>query len=594
MASESVTSLDMASQVKAPLAINCTILFLVLIVVGMRIWTRVRGVGLGLDDGLVAVATILGILCLGLQGFFSTIGMGYDAVPSSPHYEELITNSNLILKILFGFDMLYVHALAIIKTSVLCFYLRVFAGAPRALRRVIQALLGLVGAWTVAFSLALAFVCHPLPFRWDPTIPGGACGSQTAMYATLIVTNVVMDLVIMMLPMYTIFSLKMRGPEKIGLMACFSLGMAIVVASCVRLTTIFNDKYDITNPTGGALSTNIFLCVFEVLLGILCICLPTLGPMYMRLAMRFLNSSTTSRLRGGNGRGARRLYGYGHSSSASGGSSTPLDAKRHVAARGPQQQPPPPRLRHGALVAALQPPRRGGDDAHGLQPEHGVLLRDDGGQLHRPRGVAAAQRPPDLPAPDPADAAPAGAGAEPVRVRLGAEPDPVPPPQQQRPARQRDERHREALRHDGRLRPRLHLRPLVHLVRLHRRRRRRRQLAALLGPLLRRPRARAPAAAGDRRREHGAPVPAPALAQGAAGQHDAALDVARPQRQRDVGIVPAEEEGAHRDELAHDARLTRVVGARPAPLPRQEALVAAPEREREHEPAVVVVPGGRE
>ncbi|KAK7996522.1 hypothetical protein PG989_004562 [Apiospora arundinis] len=322
MASESVTSLDMASQVKAPLAINCTILFLVLIVVGMRIWTRVRGVGLGLDDGLVAVATILGILCLGLQGFFSTIGMGYDAVPSSPHYEELITNSNLILKILFGFDMLYVHALAIIKTSVLCFYLRVFAGAPRALRRVIQALLGLVGAWTVAFSLALAFVCHPLPFRWDPTIPGGACGSQTAMYATLIVTNVVMDLVIMMLPMYTIFSLKMRGPEKIGLMACFSLGMAIVVASCVRLTTIFNDKYDITNPTGGALSTNIFLCVFEVLLGILCISLPTLGPMYMRLAMRFLNSSTTSRLRGGNGRGARRLYGYGHSSSASGGSSS--------------------------------------------------------------------------------------------------------------------------------------------------------------------------------------------------------------------------------------------------------------------------------
>ncbi|KAK7926657.1 hypothetical protein PG985_003655 [Apiospora marii] len=321
MASESVTSLAMASQVKAPLAINCTILFLVLIVVGLRIWTRVRGVGLGIDDGMIVVATILGILCLGVQGFFGTIGMGYDAVPSSPHYEELITNSNLILKVLFGFDMLYVHALALLKTSVLCFYLRVFGKAPGGLRRVIQELLGVVGAWTLAFTLALAFVCHPLPFRWDPTVPGGSCGSQTALYASLIVTNVVTDLVIMLLPMYTVWSIKMRGPEKLGLMACFALGMAVVVSSCVRLTTVFNNNNNSGyNPTGGSLSTNVFLCVFEVLTGILCISLPTVGPIYLRFTSRFLTSS--SRLRGGNGRGARRLHGYGHSSSASGSSST--------------------------------------------------------------------------------------------------------------------------------------------------------------------------------------------------------------------------------------------------------------------------------
>lgn len=236
----------------------------------------------------------------------------------------VITNSNLILKILFGFDMLYVHALSLLKTSVLCFYLRVFGKAPGGLRRVIQALLGVVGAWTLAFSLALAFVCHPLPFRWDPAIPGGRCGSQTALYASLIVTNVVTDLIIMLLPMYTVWSIKMRGPEKIGLMACFALGMVVVVSSCVHLTTVFNnnnkDNNSGDNPTGGSLSTNVFLCAFEILTGILCISLPTVGPMYLRFTSRFLTSS--SRLRDGNGRGARRLYGYGHSSSASGSSST--------------------------------------------------------------------------------------------------------------------------------------------------------------------------------------------------------------------------------------------------------------------------------
>lgn len=224
-------------------------------------------------------------------------------------------------KMLFGFDMLYVYALSLLKTSVLCFYLRVFGKTPGGLRRVIQALLGVVGAWTLAFTLALAFVCHPVPFRWDPAIPGGSCGSQTALYASLIITNVVTDLVIMLLPMYTVWSIKMRGPEKLGLMACFALGMAVVVSSCVRLTTVFdNNNNNSDNPTGGSLSTNVFLCVFEVLAGILCISLPTVGPMYLRFTSRFLTSS--SHLRGGHGRGARRLHGYGHSSGASGGSST--------------------------------------------------------------------------------------------------------------------------------------------------------------------------------------------------------------------------------------------------------------------------------
>ncbi|KAK8081041.1 hypothetical protein PG997_008859 [Apiospora hydei] len=313
MASQAVTPLTMAPQVKAPLAINCTILFLVLIVVGMRIWTRVRGVGLGLDDGLAVVATILGILCLGLQGFFSTIGMGYDAIPFSPDYEQHPLRLRHALRPRPG-----PHP----NQRPLLLPARLRQG-PGGLRRTIQGLLGVVGAWAIAFSLALAFICHPMPFRWDPTIPGGACGSQTAMYATLIITNVLLDLVIMLLPMYIVWSLKMRGPEKIGLMACFALGLAVVIASCVRLTTIFDNNSD-TNPsgnsTGGALSTNVFLCVFEVLLGLLCISLPTLGPLYIRLTSRFLR--TSSRLRGGNSRGARRLYGYGHSSSASGSSST--------------------------------------------------------------------------------------------------------------------------------------------------------------------------------------------------------------------------------------------------------------------------------
>lgn len=58
MAEPTITYFRMPPVVRAPLAVNCVAMFLVVIVVTLRITARIRGVGIGWDDGLILLATV--------------------------------------------------------------------------------------------------------------------------------------------------------------------------------------------------------------------------------------------------------------------------------------------------------------------------------------------------------------------------------------------------------------------------------------------------------------------------------------------------------------------------------------------------------
>lgn len=58
MTESTITYFTMPPAVRAPLAVNCVAMFLVVVVVTLRIMTRIRGVGIGWDDGLILLATV--------------------------------------------------------------------------------------------------------------------------------------------------------------------------------------------------------------------------------------------------------------------------------------------------------------------------------------------------------------------------------------------------------------------------------------------------------------------------------------------------------------------------------------------------------
>ncbi|KAM0541681.1 hypothetical protein ACHAPJ_013157 [Fusarium lateritium] len=267
--------LPVLNYVKAELAINCFIVLLVLCVVTLRVIGRLMGPGLGWDDGFVIFATPLGVAMLCCQGLFAPVGNGYNLTK----HPELIANVPFILKLTFAMQVIYVTLLAAVKASMLAFFIRVFP--TDFMQKGSKALLVFVGCWMVSYLAACIFLCTPVHAQWDQQ---GTCGQYIPMIQSLIATNAFGDLVIMAMPMHSVWNLKTRRAEKIGITSCFALGLACVVCAVFRL--IYISTVDLNNNVTGTMPTTIFLFILEPNLAILCVSIPMLRPFYAKYKKR--------------------------------------------------------------------------------------------------------------------------------------------------------------------------------------------------------------------------------------------------------------------------------------------------------------------
>ncbi|KAI1640002.1 hypothetical protein F4809DRAFT_592109 [Biscogniauxia mediterranea] len=257
--------------VRAELIANCILVTIVLLVVGLRIAGRLSGPGLGFDDGFVMLATPLGVAMLVFQGFMAPVGNGY-SLPENP---ELAANIPYILQLTFYMQIIYVTLLASVKASMLCFFIRIFP--TTFMQRASKITLGFIAAWWISYLCACIFLCNPISAQWTYE---GTCGHYMPMIQSLIATNAVGDLVIMALPMHSIWSLNTRTTDKIGITSCFALGLACVVCAIFRL--IYISTVDLTTNITGTMPSTVFLFILEPNLAILCVSIPMLRPFWVR------------------------------------------------------------------------------------------------------------------------------------------------------------------------------------------------------------------------------------------------------------------------------------------------------------------------
>ncbi|KAF4459441.1 integral membrane [Fusarium albosuccineum] len=276
------------------------------IVVFLRLLGRIRGIGLGVDDILAAVAlvchydsltrmdiilTLTQVLSgstIGMNAAVFVSGVGYNFDPESPVYPKLLNNMEYILMVTFAFTLIYLWALAALKLSQLFFYLRAFS---IQLRTWIYAVIGIVVAWALTFTFVFIFLCHPVEQQW--TLQRiGRCLDQILVLKCIIMTNVVTDLFIVILPIWTVWNLQMRRTEKVAVIACFALGLACCVIGIVRFWQIYVIDL-IGNLTGTSLTT-FMLCTVELMLAGLCINIPMLRPFYLRCRAKYKSSQATS------------------------------------------------------------------------------------------------------------------------------------------------------------------------------------------------------------------------------------------------------------------------------------------------------------
>lgn len=135
---------------------------------------------------------------------------------------ETLPNLEVILKLMVAYAIIYTFCIGFIKLSVLCFYIRVFVG--ERFRLATFATIGLVTVWSLANVLLLFLICRPFAANYDLTVQG-TCGDRPTAFIAIGAFNIITDILILVLPIPTIWSLRAQRKMKIGLTVIFSFGL---------------------------------------------------------------------------------------------------------------------------------------------------------------------------------------------------------------------------------------------------------------------------------------------------------------------------------------------------------------------------------
>ena len=146
-----------------------------------------------------------------------------------------MNNLPVIMQITFAFTLVYIWCLTALKMSQLSLYMRVFT---LQLRGWVYGVGGIVIVWALVFNFLFIFLCDPISQQWTVERVGH-CMDQILLLKALILTNLITDLFIVVLPIRSVWKLQMRKTEKLAVLACFGLGGACVFISLARFSKSF-------------------------------------------------------------------------------------------------------------------------------------------------------------------------------------------------------------------------------------------------------------------------------------------------------------------------------------------------------------------
>ncbi|KAF4635577.1 hypothetical protein G7Y89_g2516 [Cudoniella acicularis] len=242
----------------------------------------------GLDDTFVMLTLAAGIPTSVLvpHGLTSN-GLGRDIWTVTP---EQITQ---FIHIFYASEALYFAQVALLKLSLLFFYLRIFP-AP-SIKRFILGTVAFDICYGITFVFLSLFQCKPIDYywtKWDGEHTG-TCLNVNVLGWTNAAISIVLDAWMLSLPMHQLMGLQLHWKKKIGVAMMFVVGTFVTVISIVRLQSLVHFANS-TNPTWDDLPVGVWSTV-EINVGIICVCMPNLRVLLVRAFPKFLGSSNNSK-----------------------------------------------------------------------------------------------------------------------------------------------------------------------------------------------------------------------------------------------------------------------------------------------------------
>ncbi|KAF2788206.1 hypothetical protein K505DRAFT_286526 [Melanomma pulvis-pyrius CBS 109.77] len=306
-----------------------------LLFVSLRMWAKFLSTKrLGWDDHLTVAALAVSMTCCALQLATAYHGHLGQHQPQYPDGSPIMDDPGLIFfeQTKFALNCISVLGLGLVKSSILVMYRNIFHVTK--FRLVIDIMIGLVACWTISFFFSHLFTCYPITVFIEPYY-GNKCVQTVPMFIAVLITDVIADLIILVLPIPMVLEVQLPMKKKLAVIGMLSMGAAVCAISITRVVATFaiaeeyvkhpNDVIYYTAPV-------FFWTNIELSLAIVCACLPMLRPIYLHYFPKPVSTQS------GSG------YGYGYDSSRMAKnrdlSRTPYEEIEELELRNHEQAPP--------------------------------------------------------------------------------------------------------------------------------------------------------------------------------------------------------------------------------------------------------------
>ena len=148
-------------------------------------------------------------------------GAGHHAIAVQRHDPQALERWGRLLMAYLVFLYLLI---ALPRLSIICLYLRIFSWRPRSLERIVA--LGLMVFFPLSLGplLGVTFaVCRPLGFVRQFMITVGPCAQMAVYYRAHMITGMVVDLIVFLLPLRTLWALKIPVSDKMTVALLLSI-----------------------------------------------------------------------------------------------------------------------------------------------------------------------------------------------------------------------------------------------------------------------------------------------------------------------------------------------------------------------------------
>ncbi|EXF83469.1 integral membrane protein [Colletotrichum fioriniae PJ7] len=155
-------------------------------------------------------------------------------------------------------------------------------------------LIGFASSYALAYLFLIVLSCRPIQASWDLSAREEAiCIDKNTVYLVLSATNIIMDVVCLVLPLKIIIPLQMAARQKLSLILLFATGGFVCICA-IRRTILLPPLFKSTDYTFD-IDKQLNWASIEVNAGIVCASVPALKPFFVRYLPMFVTSHITAR-----------------------------------------------------------------------------------------------------------------------------------------------------------------------------------------------------------------------------------------------------------------------------------------------------------